>query len=85
LPSGQEDSLKKVFSAFLGNFKKLASNVQTSFYKGQNRLLIELHKYARPGLGRAFLFYNHHYQMKDIPEQIALSCLPVLSMDENIL
>jgi len=55
------------------------------FYKGQNRLLIELHKYARPGLGRAFLFYNHHYQMKDIPEQIALSCLPVLSMDENIL
>lgn len=32
-----------------------------------------------------FLFFNHHFQKKEIPEQIALSCLPVLSMDEIIL
>ena len=59
--------------------------MQTFFFKGQNRLLNELHKHARPGLGRAFLFYNHHFHKREMPEQIALSCLPVLSMDEIIL
>ena len=44
------------FSTFLKFLKKLAYQMQTMFFKGQNILLNELHKYARPGLGRAFLF-----------------------------
>ena len=46
-------------SIYFKIFKKLAPQMQLVFQRAKTKLFIELHKYARPGLGRAFFLIQN--------------------------